>query len=153
VRSIQVNDLDAELVTGVPAAAVEDVALQQGEERFHGGVVAGGADLAHGADHAMASECPVNLPSAELRPTVAVKDAAGAVTVSAGDGHLDRGDDEAGLHALVDRPPHDPVREHVLDRAEVELALIGGVLGVGVGPERPAVIRSVDASSDSATAP
>jgi hypothetical protein len=47
----------------------------------------------------------------------------------AGDRHLDGGDDEPGLHALVDRPAHDPVREHVLDRCDVELAFVGAVLG------------------------
>ena len=49
-----------------------------------------------------------------------------------GDGVLQGGDGEPGLHPRVDRVPHDPVGEHVLDRAEVELALDGGVLG-GVG--------------------
>jgi hypothetical protein len=48
------DDLDPEVVAGGPAAPVEDVALEEREERFHGGVVAGGADLAHRADHAVA---------------------------------------------------------------------------------------------------
>lgn len=37
--------------------------------------------------------------------------AAGHVTVAAGDGHLDRSDDESGLDALVDGPADDPVRD------------------------------------------
>src|SRR5690554_1989758 len=88
------DDLDAELVAGGPAAAVEDVLLEQCKERFHGGVVAGGADLAHGADHPMPGQDPVDLPGAKLAAPVGVKDAASHVTAAACDGHLDRGDDE-----------------------------------------------------------
>ena len=61
------DDRDAQLVAGGPALPVEDVLLQQREERFHGGVVAGGADLAHRADHAVTGERPVQLPRTELR--------------------------------------------------------------------------------------
>src|SRR4051812_23324057 len=60
------DDRDAELVAGVPAATVEDVLLQQCEERFHGGVVAGGTDLAHRADHLVAGQGPVQLPGSKL---------------------------------------------------------------------------------------
>jgi hypothetical protein len=123
------DDLDPEFVAGGPAAPVQDVALQQREERFHGGVVAGGTDLAHGADHAMPGECPVHLPGAELAAPVRMQDAAGDVAASAGDGHLDGRDHEPGLHALVDGPPDDPVREHVLDGTDADLALVGLVLG------------------------
>ena len=63
-----------------------------------------------------------------------MQDAAGDVT-SSGDGHLDGGDDEAGLHAFVDRPADDPVREHVLDRAAVDLAFPRPVLGDVAQPE------------------
>ena len=70
----------------------------------------------------MAGECPVDLPGAKLTAAVRMQDAAGDVT-SAGDGHLDRGNDEAGLHAFIDVPADDPVREHVLDRAHVQLLL------------------------------
>ena len=55
-------------------------------------------------------------------------DAAGDVT-AAGDGHLDRGDHEPGLHAAVEGPADDPVAKDVFDRAAVELALVGPVLG------------------------
>jgi hypothetical protein len=61
------DDLDAEVVAGCPAvASVEDVVLEEGEERFHGGVVAGGTDLAHGADQPVAGQGPVDLPGAVL---------------------------------------------------------------------------------------
>ena len=79
-------------------------------------------------DQAVAGERPVHLPGAKLRSAVGVQDAA-VHRPAAGDGHLDRGDDGPGLHALVDGPADDPVREQVLDRAEVELALAGAVLG------------------------
>src|SRR5665647_400095 len=36
---------------------------------------------------------------------------------------------ELGLHPVADRVPDDPVGEHVLDRAAVDLALVGAVLG------------------------
>ncbi len=36
---------------------------------------------------------------------------------------------EAGLHTVADRVADDPSGEHVLDGAEVELALVGPVLG------------------------
>jgi hypothetical protein len=63
-----------------------------------------------------------------------------------GDGHVDRGDHEAGLHAGIDGPTDDPVGEHVLDRAAVQLAFVGPVLGDvrdpdlvrGIGGEVPA---------------
>ncbi len=41
------DDREAQLLAGVPGLAAEDVLLQQAEEALHGGVVAGGADLAH----------------------------------------------------------------------------------------------------------
>ena len=50
--------------------------------------------------------------------------------------HLDRGDDEAGFHPFVDGPADDPVRIDVLDRAHVELAFAGAVLG-DVGDPQP----------------
>jgi len=36
---------------------------------------------------------------------------------------------QGGLHAFIDRVAHDPAREGVLDRAQIELALGRGVLG------------------------
>ena len=50
---------------------------------FHGGVVAGGADLAHGSDQAVAGQRPMDLPSSELAAPVGVDDAARDVTVAA----------------------------------------------------------------------
>ena len=58
----------------------------------------------------VAGQGPVDLPGAKLAAPVRVQDAAGHVT-AAGDGHLDGGDDEPGLHPLVDGPADDPVRE------------------------------------------
>src|SRR5581483_1591578 len=107
------DDLDAQLVASRPASLpVEDVALQESEERLHGGVVAGGADLAHRADHAVTGQSAMHLPRSKLAASVGVKDAAGDVT-TAGDGHLDGGDDEARFHPAVEGPADDPVREDV----------------------------------------
>lgn len=41
------DDCEPEVVAAGPASAVEDVLLEQGEERFHGGVVGAGGDPAH----------------------------------------------------------------------------------------------------------
>lgn len=48
---------------------------------------------------------------------------------TAGDGGFQRVHREAGLHPRVDGIAHDAAGEHVLDRAQVQLALAGGVLG------------------------
>ena len=93
------DDLDAQIVSGGSGSAVQSVLRQQGEGRFHRRDVAGRADWSHRADEAVADQGPVHLPNSELAAPVAVKDADGDVTVASGDGHLDRRDDEAGLHA------------------------------------------------------
>ncbi len=41
------HDRGPQLLPGRPGVAVEDVVLQQAEERLHGSVVASGADAAH----------------------------------------------------------------------------------------------------------
>src|SRR5437763_12389035 len=76
----------------------------------------------------MTGQAAVNFPSAKLAAPVRMQNAAGNLTATR-DGHLDRGEHEAGFHAAVDRPADDPIREDVLDRAEVELAFVGAVLG------------------------
>lgn len=45
------DDRDAELVAGGPALLIEDVLLQQREERLGGGVVATRANASHRSDH------------------------------------------------------------------------------------------------------
>ena len=71
----------------------------------------------------------MHLAGAILATPVGVEDTAGDVTVAAGDGHLDRGDHHRGFHAVIDGPPHDPVREYACDRTQLQLALGGLVLG------------------------
>jgi hypothetical protein len=56
------HDPDPEFFAGPPRLPVEDVVLQQREERLHGGVVGGGGDLAHRADHAVSGQFAVELP-------------------------------------------------------------------------------------------
>lgn len=43
--------------------------------------------------------------------------------------HLRSRDGEQGPHTIADPAAHDPAREGILDRAEVELAVTGRVLG------------------------
>ncbi len=56
------DDREAELIAGGPALPIEHVALEEREERFHGGVVAGGSDLAHRSDHAVADQGTLEFP-------------------------------------------------------------------------------------------
>ena len=51
------DDRDSEFFSGPPAASVQDVLLEQGEEGFHSGVVAGGTDLAHRSDEVVTVQC------------------------------------------------------------------------------------------------
>ena len=135
------DDRDAELVAGGPALPVEDVLLQQREERFHGGVVAGGADLAHRADHAVAGEGALRFrdrncdPRSECRMQPATSPRRATALSSAATARR-------AFIRDVDRVADDPVRVHVFDGAEVELAFVGPVLGdvgratTGSGPPR-----------------
>ena len=56
------DDRDSEFLSGLPPSAVQDVRLEQGEEGFHRGVVAGGTDLAHRSDEVMTVQCVDELP-------------------------------------------------------------------------------------------
>src|SRR5665647_829467 len=56
------DDRQAKLIAGVPAAPVQDVLLQQGEEGLHGGVVPGRPDPAHGSDQVVDGQSPDELP-------------------------------------------------------------------------------------------
>lgn len=56
MRSIQITIVMREFFTAGPALPVEDILLQQGEERFHRRVVTARADTAHRADEPMALE-------------------------------------------------------------------------------------------------
>jgi hypothetical protein len=64
-------------------------------------VVAGRADAAHRADHVVAVELVDQLPGPELRPAVGVQHAAGhlcTLGAAAGDGVVERGEGDPGLH-------------------------------------------------------
>ena len=51
------DNRDPQLVTGLPATAVEDVLLQQREEGLHRRVVTGGTDLAHRPVQVLLVQC------------------------------------------------------------------------------------------------
>jgi len=78
-------------------------------------------------------------PGAELRPAVRV-DHDGAVRAAAGDRGAQRGHRECGGHAFAGGVADDPVGEHVLDRAAVELPLDRRVFG-DVGEPHPVGCR------------
>ena len=67
------HDRDPQLLAGVPGAAVEDALLQQAEEGLHGGVVAGRADAAHGADEIVVVEQSADLLGTELAAAIRVQ--------------------------------------------------------------------------------
>ncbi len=89
----------------------------------------------------MARQRADHLSAPKLRSSVRMDHAAGDVAAHR-DGVLDRLDGQVRLHPRVDRVPHDPAREHVLDRAEVELAFRGLVLGDVGQPQLVRCIRS-----------
>jgi Protein of unknown function (DUF2699). len=122
------HDLDAQLVAAGPGTTVEDVLLQQGEERFHRGIVTCCADSAHRSDHAVTVQSMDETPGTKLRSTVAVNHASGDVTAP-GDRIIEGIDGQSGLHPGVDRIAHDAVGVHVLDRTEVDLPLARPMLG------------------------
>lgn len=57
-----------------------------------------------------------------------------------GDGVVQGGHGQAGLHPRINGVAHDPVAEGVLDREEVQLAVAGGVFGDVCEPQ---AVRSV----------
>ena len=83
----------------------------------------------------MAFEGLQEASGAELGPAVGMHDHPGG-PASVGHCHLERVDGDPGLHPRVDRVADDPVGEHVLDRAQVDLALAGAVLGDVGQPQR-----------------
>ncbi len=56
------DDRDAELFSGPPPLAVQDVLLEQREERFHRGVVPGGTDFTHRSDEVVTVQGVHELP-------------------------------------------------------------------------------------------
>jgi len=56
------DDGEPELVAGGPAAAVEDVLLQEREEALHRGVVGAGADLTHRSSEVVTGQGPQEFP-------------------------------------------------------------------------------------------
>lgn len=55
--------------------AVQGVLLRQREERFHGGIIVGRTDPAHGANHVVLVQCMRELAGTKLAAPVAVDDA------------------------------------------------------------------------------
>src|SRR5438046_1923266 len=64
------HDCQSQLLSCPPALAVQDVALQQGEERFHRRVVGAGADPTHRSDQPASPEGSHVLPRAKLTAPV-----------------------------------------------------------------------------------
>ena len=84
--------------------------------------------MAHRPFQLVTAERGQELPGTKLAASIAVHDAAGHAPAAC-DGHVERVDGDLGLHPVTDGVADDPVGPHVLDRALVQLALIGPVLG------------------------
>jgi hypothetical protein len=121
------DDRGSELVPGFPSLAVEDVLLQAREERLHWCVVAARAGAAHRPDQAVVVESSYEGVRTELATPVRVRN--GADWAAEGDGVAQRRDGERGLHPGVHGIADDLAGADVADRAEVELAFVGGVFG------------------------
>jgi hypothetical protein len=72
------HDRESEFVAAGSALPVEDVLLEQGEERFHGGVVAAGSDPTHRAAQLMDFKDPDVPLGPELTAAIAVNDEPGS---------------------------------------------------------------------------
>ena len=107
------HDRDSQLVASGPPATVENVLLQQGEERFHGRVIARCAYSSHRPDDAVTGQSPSEFLRSELAAAVAVGHASGHVTPP-GHSHLEGIDSQPGLHPRADRIANDPRRVGVL---------------------------------------
>src|SRR5690606_37821053 len=82
----------------------------------------------HRPDEVMTVQRVDELPGPELRAAVRMHDATSGVATP-GYRVVQRIHCEASLHPVADGVADDAAGEHVLDRAEVELALVGPVLG------------------------
>jgi hypothetical protein len=67
------SDREAEFFAGLPASGVGHVLLQRAEEGLHGGVVAGRAVAARGADEIVVVEQSADLLGTELAAAVGVQ--------------------------------------------------------------------------------
>ena len=74
---------DTQLLTGRPGATVQDVLLEETEERFHRRVISAGADPAHRTDHAMSVQSVQEFLAAKLRAPVRMHDAPRDITAHA----------------------------------------------------------------------
>ncbi len=67
---------------------------------------------------------------------------------SPGHCRFEGGHSAPGLHPIADRVADDPVRVDVLDRTQIELALIGAVFGNVDEPQAIRLVRSEDAADE-----
>lgn len=131
------------LGAGGEVAAVEQFALERGEEALGDRVVVAVADRAGGRAYAGFAAAPAEGERRILASLVAVMDRTGA-RPAVPDRHLERVDDQLGAQVLGDRPSDDLSGEHVQDDGEVEPALAGGHVGDlgGPGPVRCGAVKS-----------
>src|SRR5699024_2167344 len=107
-------------------------------EALHRRVVPTRTDPSHRPEHAVPGDGLLHFLRTKLRPSIAVQDASDHVAPP-GDGAVQGGHGQAGLHPGVDRIPNDPARVDVLDRAQVQLPFGRPVLG-DVG--QPQLVRA-----------
>src|SRR6266536_3090562 len=141
-----VEDRRLRFLTRLERAAAEQLLLERGVEALADGVVVAVTLRAHRLrDPGLAQLLPEDQRDI-LRPLIRVMDQLVGRLASA-DRHLERVDDELGLHVGAHRPADDLAAEAVDHRGEVERALPGrDVLDVG-GPQ-PVRPRRVEVALD-----
>ena len=133
------DDRDAQFLAGGPAAAVEDVLLQQAKKDSMAALspAAPTRPIEPTMSWRLSARTNFRLRNCDPRSVCRMQPATSPRRATA---LCSAVDGQPGLHPRVDGVADDPVGEHVLDRAEVELALAGAVLG-DVG--QPQLVRCV----------
>jgi hypothetical protein len=108
--------------------AVEQLALQGGEEALGHRVVQRVADAAHRGDQAGLLEATAERQAGVLTAVVRVMDKARG-GIALGDGHVEGVQDQFGAQVVGHRPADDPAGEAVQHDRHIQPAFIGALLG------------------------
>src|SRR5712692_7460141 len=122
-----VEDLKPGFGPSLDAPAVQQLALEAGEERLRHGVVKAIPTAANGLNQACLPDPTAVGQAAVLAALVGVGD--GALGPAPADRHLEGFDHQKGVQAGTHRPTHDPAREDVEDDGQVEPAFPGSDVG------------------------
>jgi len=123
-----VEDCLASLVSGGEALAVDELDLESRPEALRAGVVMAVAAPAHAdGDAGLAEFLPVIAAGILAAPIAVMDQALGRPAI--GQRHVERSDDQGGLHGRIHGPADDLARVQIEDGGEVEPALVGADVG------------------------